>query len=300
MTRWNRAVVCALGIVGMAGVTLAASSVNVTNKWAWSAGAGWINCRPDSTNGAVVGEFFCSGYMYSPTAGWIHLGNGSPSNGVSYENGSTNDYGVNHDGKGHLTGYAWCPSTGWINFGWTNNPDATQAPKIDIKTGMLSGYAWGGSLGWISLSNLSGRLQTDWFDAGTNADSDGLPDAWEISAMGTNNLGALSASGDYDDDGANDYAEYVAGTSPTNPYDVLEMTSFGRSGSTNLQVEWSSRQTRLYKIEQRDDLMDTNGWQVCPPGVLSADSDSNSVRLLPVTAPTQTFYRVKAVLPPAQ
>lgn len=269
------------------------STINTTHKWAWSAGVGWINCRSDVTNGAVIGQYYCSGYWYSPTAGWIDLGNGYPSNRVHYATNSPSDYGVNHDGKGHLSGYAWCPSCGWINFGWTNNVDAPEAPKVDLKTGLFSGYAWGGSMGWISLTNLSAYLKTDWLSSGADSNSNGIPDAWEVDSLGTNNLGLLSRTGDYDGDGVTDYEEYLAGTSPTNPADFFNVFSLSMSG-TNLQMTWSSKDTRLYVVEKKDSLFDLN-WIDSGLGEFAADSPSNTLRLFPLS--TQGFYRVRAVLP---
>jgi hypothetical protein len=287
-----------LGIVaGFAVSAMAQSTINTTNKWAWSSGAGWINCRTDSTNGAIMGEYVCSGYWYSPTAGWIHLGNGSPSNGVYYATNSASDYGVNHDGKGHLSGYAWCASFGWINFGWTNNPDASDAPKVDLKTGVCSGYAWGGSLGWIGLSNMSAYLETDLMSSGADANSNGIPDAWEIAETGSTNLNILSPTNDYDGDTFTDYEEYIAGTSPTNRNDFLSMAGFSWLSGTNLQLAWSSKETRLYRVEKKNNLFDNN-WVDSGFGLISSDSESNTVRQLPIA--TQAFYRIKAVLPLSQ
>jgi hypothetical protein len=45
----------------------AASTINSTSKYAYSANAGWINFRhdqPSSPNGIVFGEYFLSGHAY--------------------------------------------------------------------------------------------------------------------------------------------------------------------------------------------------------------------------------------------
>ena len=36
-------------------------------------------------HGAAIGEYVCSGYIYSGYVGWIHLGDGTPANGIQYE-----------------------------------------------------------------------------------------------------------------------------------------------------------------------------------------------------------------------
>lgn len=277
------------GTIGVRGQ----STINNSNKWAWSAGAGWINCRTDSTNGAVIGEFVCSGYFYSSTVGWIDLGRGNPTNGIYYTNGDTNDYGVNHDGKGHLTGYAWCESSGWINFEWTN-AEAADAPKVDMQTGAMSGYAWGGSLGWISLSNLSAYLQTDTMASGSDGNTNNIPDAWELTEAGDTNL-LGGGTNDYDGDGITDYYEYVAGTSPTNSNDYLQLTGVSVTGGTNIQLTWASEETRLYKVEWREDLISGSGWTDL--GTFSPDTGNSTTETIPGGSDTQGFYRIKAMLP---
>lgn len=278
--------------MGFAVSALAQSTIDITNKWTWSASAGWVNCRTDSTNGAVIGQYYCSGYWYSSTAGWIDLGNGSPSNGIHYATNSATDYGVNHDGEGHLSGYAWCPSAGWINFGWTNDVDAPNAPKVDLVSGAFSGYAWGGSLGWISLTNLSAFLKTDWLSAGADSNSNGIPDAWELQAWSTNILGSIPATNVYN--GFTYYQAYIANASPTNPNSYPAVGAVSLSG-TNMQIAWNSTKARLYYVQKKNSLFDTS-WLDSGLGLISADSDSNTMRLLPVS--TQGFYRIKVVLPP--
>src|SRR5437773_9615512 len=85
----------------------AATTINTTNKYAYGANIGWMDWRGDTNNGAIIGEYVCSGYVYAANVGWINLGNGSPTNGIQYKNLSTNDFGVNQDGLGDLRGYAY-------------------------------------------------------------------------------------------------------------------------------------------------------------------------------------------------
>src|SRR5690348_5706383 len=80
----------------------AATTIDAANKYAYGANIGWIDWRGDTNSGAVIGEYVCSGYVYSANVGWINLGNGSPTNGIQYQNVSANDFGVNHDGLGNL------------------------------------------------------------------------------------------------------------------------------------------------------------------------------------------------------
>src|ERR1051325_10883778 len=86
----------------------ATTSINSTNKFAYGANFGWIDARGNTTSGAIIGEFVCSGYLYWENAGWIHLGSNAPANGIQYQNNSATDYGVNHDGTGKQIGRASC------------------------------------------------------------------------------------------------------------------------------------------------------------------------------------------------
>jgi len=268
---------------------LADSTINESNKYAYAANAGWINCRGDVTNGAVIGEFVCSNYLYGANIGWIHLGDGNPTNGYQYSNISASDYGVNHDGQGNLRGYAWAGNIGWIVF------ETNGAPTIDLQTGILSGYAWGGNIGWISLSNAQAYVLTDTINTGPDLDTDGIPDMWEYQQTdGTNTLGA---GHDEDEDGVLDVNEYVAGTDPQNSNDYLRITQIAVTSSTNAQLTWASDQTRLYRIDKSGSLTNAAGWMDSGLGLQSPDAGSTTTKTAPGEVATQRFFRVKAVRP---
>src|SRR5688572_2650079 len=64
----------------------AATTINPVNHFAYGANIGWIDWRGDVANGAVIGEFVASGHVYGANVGWIHLGDGTPANGIRYLN----------------------------------------------------------------------------------------------------------------------------------------------------------------------------------------------------------------------
>ena len=76
----------ALAIAG-AGCAVAAlparagSTIDATNRHAYSANVGWIDARNDVTHGAVVEQLFCTGSLYSANCGWIGLGNSAARHG---------------------------------------------------------------------------------------------------------------------------------------------------------------------------------------------------------------------------
>ena len=122
------------------------SSINAIHRYAYGANVGWLDFRGDNIQGAVLGQFYATGYVWSANCGWICLGNG-PTNGFAYSNTSVNDWGVNHDGLGNLRGYAYGANIGWINFEENGNP------TVHLQHGRLSGFIYGANVGWIDLSN---------------------------------------------------------------------------------------------------------------------------------------------------
>jgi len=270
-------------LLGGLAATRAATTINATNKYAWGANIGWLDCRGDVNNGAVIGEYVCSGYIYGANVGWIGLGDSTPANGVLYQNNSGTDYGVNHDGQGNLRGYAWGANIGWVNF------ENTGAAKVDLITGRLSGYAYSANCGWISLSNAVAQVRTDMITGGVDTDKDGIPDAYEWMWFG--NLTKADSTSDYDHDGCADQQEALADTNPLDPNDNLRIVLFARDGSYNA-LQWTSQPTRFYRVERRAALDPAAPWEV----YISLDwLGWNNVGFADFGSPS--FYRIKAVRP---
>lgn len=152
-------------LLGAAAPSLAATSINATNHFAYGANLGWVDWRGDTNQGAFAASNVFSGYIYAADTGWISLGNGIPANGVHYQNNSASDYGVNIDGAGNLTGYAYGANIGWIAF------EANGAPRLDLASGRFTGAAYSANCGWISLSNAVAYVQSGGGVAGPAAGS---------------------------------------------------------------------------------------------------------------------------------
>ena len=265
------------------------STIDPVHPYAYGANLGWMNARADPTHGAVIGQFTCAGWIYGANVGWINLGD-APTNGYAYGNAAANDCGVNHDGAGRLSGNAYGANIGWITFEQTYGQ-----PKIDLLTGNLSGYAWGANVGWISLSNAQAYVRTTRFDAGPDSDGDSLPDPWERAH--TNTLTALwGGTHDADSDGATDTEEYGTDTDPLNGADSLRIVSIGVSSSTN-SIAWTSRPTRLYRLEATNTLVGAGAWTDAGPGLLGPPVVSPMTQTVSGVTGTARFYRVRAVMP---
>lgn len=279
---------CIAVLASVASPGFAASNIEPEHAAAWGANIGWTNWRPDPSNGAEVGEFVCAGFVYGANIGWIHLGDGTPENGIYYQNNSATDYGVNRDPMGKLRGFAYGANVGWIEFGETGSP------RVDLLTGKLSGSIYGANIGWISLDAGGFFLKIHSLTAGSDTDGDGIPDGWELSQAG--NLGALENAGDADQDGMSDRAEYLADTDPLDPSDQLRVLEFSQSGEAWL-LTWPSKLTRQYVIQSRAAFDSDNNWIDAAAGLQTGTGGLLNGLVAPDPAAPHSFFRIKVVMP---
>jgi hypothetical protein len=268
-------------------VVHSATTIDSSKHFAYGANLGWLEARGDVNHGAVIGEYVCSGCLYSANVGWINLGSNSPTNGIQYQNLSANDFGVNLDSLGNLRGYAWGANIGWINF------EHTGAPQVNLLTGRLSGYVWSANCGWISLSNAVAYVQTDTIASGALA-PDGLPIAWLLSNFGTTNV---NANADPSGKGMTIAQDYLAGTDPNNPNSSLRITAWSfASAGASAALTWNSVATRYYYIEKTPSLS-SPVWTDSGLGLVSPSAGSSTTAAFTDTNAPMRFYRVQAVRP---
>ncbi len=276
-----------LGLAVLPVSAFAATTISATHKYSYGANFGWMDWSGDVSNGVVVTDYVCSGYIYAANVGWIHMGSGSPVNNISYQNNSMSDYGVNLDAMGNLRGYAYGENIGWINF------ENYGAAKLDLSTGILSGYCYSANCGWISLSTRFSYVQTDTILPGPDTDGDGMPDAWELINFGTL---AAGPGDDPDGDGKTNLQEYLAGTNPNDPGSSLAITNYTTTaGGTNTALTWQSVPTRNYFIDQSLDLS-LGSWSDSGLGLVTSGGISTTQLFSNPSAPKR-FFRVRAIKP---
>jgi len=282
------AVVSSFFIFHSAFTASAATTIDAANRYAWGGNIGWMDWRGDTNNGAVIGEYVCSGYIYSANVGWINLGSGSPANQIQYQNNSATDFGVNQDGLGNLTGYAWGANIGWITF-----EQLSGKPRVNLLNGQMSGYVWSANCGWISLSNAVTYVQTDTIQKGVLA-PDGLPIAWLLSNFGTTNV---NASADPTGKGMTVMQDYLAGTNPNNVNSLLRITAESvATGGTSANLTWNSVPTRFYYLQKATNLT-TQVWLDSGLGLVSPSAGATTTAGFNDTTAPARFYRVQAVRP---
>ncbi len=237
-----------------------------------------------------MGQFYCTGYIYSANVGWICLGASSgPVNGYAYGNIASNDWGVNNIGGGQLAGMAYGANIGWITFEQTYG-----MPAVNLLNGQLTGYAYSANVGWIGLSNSFAVLQTDTLSPGP-VSPNGLPVAWELENFGTSNV---NANADSDGDGMSNLQEYLAGTNPNNPNSYLHITAISAHATGNsTTLTWTSVPSRLYYVEERTNLT-FGAWATnATLGVVAPDPGATTTRNVTDTPVLNRFFRVQAIVP---
>jgi parallel beta-helix repeat protein len=91
--------------------------------------------------------------------------------------------------------------------------------------------------------------------ASFSGDGDALPDWWELIDFGDLQR---DGTGDFDHDGANDEAEWVAGTCPTNMADVLAIRNLELTPEVQdtIGFTWNTVSGRVYTVMTTTDLLD--------------------------------------------
>ncbi|MCX6924197.1 MAG: hypothetical protein NT154_13445, partial [Verrucomicrobia bacterium] len=95
-----------------------------------------------------------------------------------------------------------------------------------------------------------------------DANHNGISDAWEKTYFGSVTTNRTQST-DSDKDGMSDYAEFIAGTDPTNAASKFVLLGATVKSNQVIQLEWASMRGRLYQVEATG-LNSTNPWTWTP------------------------------------
>ncbi|MGJ8695180.1 MAG: Ig-like domain-containing protein [Verrucomicrobiaceae bacterium] len=87
-----------------------------------------------------------------------------------------------------------------------------------------------------------------------DSDNDGLPDDFERMHYHPTDLTVTDGSDDLDGDGMTDAAEFLAGTDPTNPRSLLQVSEFRPISESEILIKWTSVAGINYSIWASEDL----------------------------------------------
>ncbi|MDB4541609.1 sulfatase-like hydrolase/transferase [Akkermansiaceae bacterium] len=130
-------------------------------------------------------------------------------------------------------------------------------------------------------------------------DADELPNSYEL-LHGLDPNSPKDALGDLDGDGSNNFAEFIAGTDPTDSSDLLQITNL-QDAATEITVTWPSVSGRSYIVSWSTDLQTWNTDSTHPAtgAPLSATLDKTAIDNTDGTPGnlTKLFVRVAVVNP---
>jgi hypothetical protein len=87
-----------------------------------------------------------------------------------------------------------------------------------------------------------------------DANNNGISDAWEVHYFGSVSPTRTRFT-DSDGDGASDYAEFIAGTSPTSSGSALRVAQPVRLPDGTYRIDWPSISGKIYRVEGSTDAV---------------------------------------------
>ena len=155
--------------------------------------------------------------------------------------------------------------------------------------GRLTGANYGSGKTTGYQYDVSGNLKLSQNSVITDSDNDGMADSWESSFFLTL---ARDGTGDFDNDGMSDLAEFLAGTLPNNPGSLLRMDRVTNS-VVQTTISWLSVSGKTYRVQYKNQLAEP-GWNDLPGDVLASGATSIKVDTTSISQ-SQRFYRTQVV-----
>jgi len=121
-----------------------------------------------------------------------------------------------------------------------------------------------------------------------DTDRNGLPDWWEQSSFGL--PAGADPDADLDADGASNWAEWMAGTDPTNASSRLHLTTLSAQGTNGLEIRWQSVPGKFYRLERSTNI--ATGFAATIRTNVPATAPLNTETDTTATGDGPYFYRV--------
>jgi len=172
-----------------------------------------------------------------------------PFDSRDYELEVVSDHG-SPDPMPGVSSFAWmasvtCSIGAVVNEGGTNYTCAGWSGTGSVPAGGTTNAVA------VVLSNLVSTITWNWVT--DDSDFDGMDDDWERAFFSDLDQ---AATNDFDGDGQADFAEYIAGTNPTNPASLFELVP-GVAGADRIKLEWMHAPGRTYNIYWTPNLQHT-------------------------------------------
>jgi len=163
------------------------------------------------------------------------------------------------------------------------------------------------SAGLSAPNDPGSALRLD-FSLGTDSDSDGIPDEWELQQLLNSgieagsegyNLDRFSGDGDFDNDGLTDRQEYLAGTFAYLNFDTMAFRVLALDEEGKLQVQFLAVEGHSYSFEGSSNF---ETWEPISVSVVGDDAipeeavdliDAADTRILSIAIPTKDSERLE-------
>jgi hypothetical protein len=114
---------------------------------------------------------------------------------------------------------------------------------------------------------------------------------WQVFYFGSTTNAAAAPTADPDHDGMSNWAEFLAGTNPTNSASVLRVTAVAREGN-NLRITWTMGSGKTNVLQRANSLGGASNFTDAFT-VLTTGSVTNYLDVGAVTSAPARYYRIR-------